>query len=93
MFDIKPRRVAGLEVDGEALSYFCKGKGNKFLIQYSPIPKDAKFIGVEKGAHNFCLVFIFEHPEFDEVPPGNHFPIYSGSQVKIKAYPPKKKDA
>jgi len=73
----KTRRRVGLFFNQFVFAHFCKN--GVIRIEDSPIPDDAKFVGVYLEPARDGWVVMFDHKSFDELCEGCCVPIVAGS--------------
>lgn len=72
MKKIKTRKRVLVLIDSFFISHFCRPNT---LEIFSPIPHDAKHVGINYDPTRDCFFVCFEHKTFKSIPLGDQLPI------------------
>ncbi len=79
MSDRKTRKRVFVEISSDALKYFLVP--GKFEVLSSPVPSDAKYLGIQYEVISDRFLICFEHKSFKPIPYGECLPVLEPIEI------------
>jgi len=78
--EMKTRKRVFVEISPDALKYFLVP--GEFEVLSSPVPRDAKYLGIQYDVIVDRFLVCFEHKSFKPIPYGERLPILEPIEIK-----------